>query len=44
MAPAVFDTCARIYSEATGAADEQAEAWLTEMQQKHARYVADVFV
>ena len=43
MAPAVFDTCARIYAEATGASPEQAEAWLTEQQQQHARYVADVF-
>lgn len=43
MAPAVFQTCARIYAEASGAGPEEAEAWLTEMQQQHARYVADVF-
>ena len=43
MAPAVFDTCARIYAEATGAADEEAQVWLTTMQRDHARYVADVF-
>ena len=43
MAPAVVDTRARIYAEASGATPEEAEAWMTEMQQQHARYVADVF-
>ena len=43
MAPAVFETCARIYAEVSGATAEEAEAWMTEMQQEHARYVADVF-
>ena len=43
MAPAVFDTCARIYAEVSGATQEEAEAWLTTLQQQHSRYVADVF-
>ncbi|WP_037062825.1 bifunctional cytochrome P450/NADPH--P450 reductase [Pseudonocardia acaciae] len=43
MAPAVYDTCVRIYSEATGADQAEADAWLTEMQREHARYVTDVF-
>jgi len=43
MAPAVFDTCARIYAEATGAGEEEAQEWMTAMQRDHARYVADVF-
>jgi cytochrome P450 / NADPH-cytochrome P450 reductase len=43
MAPAVHDTCARIYREATGATEEEARAWLTAMEREHTRYVADVF-
>ena len=43
MAPAVFDTCARIYAEVSGTTQEEAEAWLTQLQQQHSRYVADVF-
>jgi cytochrome P450/NADPH-cytochrome P450 reductase len=43
MAPAVHDTCVRIYREATGASEEDAEAWMTAMEREHARYVADVF-
>jgi len=43
MAPAVYDTCARIYSEVAGASAEEAEAWLDRMQHEHARYVSDVF-
>lgn len=43
MAPAVYDTCARIYAEATGSTPEQADTWLTQMQREHGRYVADVF-
>lgn len=43
MAPAVYDTCLRIYREATNATVAEAEAWLSEMQHTHARYVADVF-
>ena len=44
MAPAVHDTCAKIYSEATGASADEADAWMTEMEREHGRYVADVFV
>ncbi|MEQ3553935.1 cytochrome P450 [Pseudonocardia nematodicida] len=43
MAPAVYDTCARIYRGATGATAEEAVSWLDAMQHDHARYVADVF-
>ncbi|HEX2034302.1 MAG TPA: cytochrome P450, partial [Chloroflexota bacterium] len=43
MAPAVHETCVRIYQEATGAAQEDAEAWMTEMERTRGRYVADVF-
>jgi cytochrome P450/NADPH-cytochrome P450 reductase len=43
MAPAVHDTCVRIYREATSASEEDAEAWMTAMEREHARYVADVF-
>ncbi len=43
MAPAVHDTCARIYSEATGATPEEADSWMTAMEREHGRYVADVF-
>ncbi len=43
MAPAVYETCTRIYRGATGATAEQADAWLTDMQREHSRYVADVF-
>ena len=40
---AVRDTCARIYQEATGAGEEEAQDWLTAMEREHTRYVADVF-
>ena len=43
MAPAVHDTCARIYAEATGASPTEAEEWLTQMQRQHGRYLTDVF-
>jgi cytochrome P450/NADPH-cytochrome P450 reductase len=43
MAPAVHETCVRIYQEATGAAQEDAEAWMTEMERTRGRYVAGVF-
>jgi cytochrome P450/NADPH-cytochrome P450 reductase len=39
----VHDTCARIYREATGATEEEAQVWLTAMEREHTRYVADVF-
>jgi cytochrome P450/NADPH-cytochrome P450 reductase len=43
MALAVHETCTRIYTEATGATPQQADAWMTEMEREHGRYVADVF-
>jgi cytochrome P450 / NADPH-cytochrome P450 reductase len=43
MAPAVYETCTRIYREATGTTAQEAEAWLDAMQHDHARYVTDVF-
>jgi cytochrome P450/NADPH-cytochrome P450 reductase len=43
MAPAVWDTCVRIYREGSGADEEAGQAWLTQMQREHSRYVADVF-
>lgn len=43
MAPAVRETFVRIYQEAAGAAPEQAEAWLDEVERASGRYVADVF-
>ncbi len=43
MAPAVHDTCAQIYQEASGATAEEADAWLTEVQRERTRYVTDVF-
>jgi len=43
MAPAVHETCVRIYQEATASTQAAAEAWMTEMEREHGRYVADVF-
>ena len=43
MAPAVHETCVRIYQEATSCAIEEAERWMAEMERTHGRYVADVF-
>ncbi|MFL5804869.1 MAG: bifunctional cytochrome P450/NADPH--P450 reductase [Roseiflexaceae bacterium] len=43
MAPAVYETCIRIYQQATNATPEEAEQWMTEMERTHGRYVADVF-
>ncbi len=43
MAPAVFEACSRIYSVATGADAADADAWLSEIQREHSRYVADIF-
>ncbi|WP_211878993.1 bifunctional cytochrome P450/NADPH--P450 reductase [Pseudarthrobacter albicanus] len=43
MAPQVRDTCARIYREATGASEEDADAWMDEVERTHGRYVADIF-
>jgi sulfite reductase alpha subunit-like flavoprotein len=43
MAPAVHETCVRIYQEATNSMPEVAEQWMVEMERNHGRYVADVF-
>ncbi|AXJ09704.1 bifunctional cytochrome P450/NADPH--P450 reductase [Arthrobacter sp. PM3] len=43
MAPAVRDTCVRIYREATGASAADAGAWMDEVERTHGRYVADIF-
>lgn len=43
MAPAVHDTCVRMYAEATGASAADAEEWMNEMEREHGRYVSDVF-
>ena len=43
MAPAVHETCVRIYQEATGSTLDEAERWMTEMERNYGRYVADVF-
>jgi cytochrome P450/NADPH-cytochrome P450 reductase len=43
MAPAVHETCARIYAEGAGVSSEEAEAWLAAMQKERTRYVPDVF-
>ena len=42
MAPAVYETCVRIYAEATGADLDQARQWMTSMEES-GRYVVDVF-
>jgi cytochrome P450/NADPH-cytochrome P450 reductase len=43
MAPKVRDTCERIYQEATGASEAEAEAWIDAVERTHGRYVADIF-
>jgi cytochrome P450/NADPH-cytochrome P450 reductase len=43
MAPALHETCAWIYQEASGAMPEEADVWLTEVQRERPRYVTDVF-
>lgn len=43
MAPAVHETCIRIYQEAKSATAEEAEQWIDQMERQHGRYVADVF-
>ena len=43
MAPAVRETLIRIYREATGAADSEADLWADQIEREHGRYVADVF-
>jgi cytochrome P450/NADPH-cytochrome P450 reductase len=43
MAPAVHDTCVRMYAEATACSTADAEAWMAQMEREHGRYVQDVF-
>lgn len=43
MAPAVRETLIRIYREASGASEAQAEDWADTVERDHGRYVADVF-
>ncbi|GAB14965.1 hypothetical protein ARGLB_080_00290 [Arthrobacter globiformis NBRC 12137] len=43
MAPEVRETCERIYQEATGASEAEADAWMDEVERTHGRYVADIF-
>ncbi|MDQ0853275.1 cytochrome P450/NADPH-cytochrome P450 reductase [Arthrobacter sp. V4I6] len=43
MAPEVRDTCGRIYREATGASEADADKWMDEVERTHGRYVADIF-
>jgi cytochrome P450/NADPH-cytochrome P450 reductase len=44
MAPAVHDTCVRMYAEATGCSSADAEAWMAQMEREHGRYVCDAFI
>ena len=43
MAPAVHETCVRMYAEATGCSTAEAEAWMDRMERDHGRYVCDAF-
>jgi cytochrome P450/NADPH-cytochrome P450 reductase len=43
MAPQVRGTCVRIYQEATGASEADANTWMDEVERAHGRYVADIF-
>jgi len=43
VAPAVHDTCVRMYAEATGCSTTDAEAWMDQMEREHGRYVCDAF-
>ncbi|WP_243890089.1 hypothetical protein [Dermatophilus congolensis] len=43
MAPAVRQVCARICAEAKNISIDEAQEWLTSMEQEHERYVSDVF-
>ncbi|MFC4425117.1 bifunctional cytochrome P450/NADPH--P450 reductase [Deinococcus navajonensis] len=43
MAPAVRETFVRIYQEATGVSDREANAWADDFERTSARYAADVF-
>ena len=43
MAPAVRATFVRIYADAVGASEEEANAWADKIERETSRYVADVF-
>ncbi|MEO8247926.1 MAG: cytochrome P450 [Burkholderiales bacterium] len=43
MAPAVRETCIRIYRESTGADEAAALTWADAMEHEHGRFVSDVF-
>ncbi|MDX6744052.1 hypothetical protein [Actinocorallia sp. A-T 12471] len=43
MAPAVADTCARVYAEGTGATPGEAEEWLA-LRLHHGRYRSDAYL
>ncbi|MBX9943803.1 MAG: cytochrome P450 [Reyranella sp.] len=43
MAPAVRETLVRIYREASGASDADAQKWADTVEHEHGRYVSDVF-
>ena len=43
MAPAVRETFIAIYREASGAGEQEAEAWADRVERETGRYVADVF-
>jgi cytochrome P450 / NADPH-cytochrome P450 reductase len=44
MAPAVHDTCVRMYAEATDCSTADAEEWMAQMERDHGRYVCDAFI
>jgi cytochrome P450/NADPH-cytochrome P450 reductase len=43
MAPAVRETLVRIYQEASGASDSEAQRWVDVIEHQRGRYVSDVF-
>lgn len=43
MAPAVRETLIRMYREAKGVAQTEAEQWAERMEREHGRYVEDIF-
>jgi len=43
MAPAVRETLVRIYQEASGASDSEAQRWVDVIEHERGRYVSDVF-
>ena len=43
MAPAVHETCVRMYAQAAGVSADEALSWVESMEREHGRYVSDVF-